>query len=275
MLDQKVSSVPETQLVSALIGLTTETLTDDKSPPGVLERILQADAKCWQRTGSSERARSTGKIRETSLLTVDPLSRAPIAHPATCQAPTMLAGVVLGAVLASAVSAGQIRGLPRSLEPLYAGVGGKFTCLDGSKSIALAQINDDFCDCKDGSDEPGTSACSAGKFYCPNKGYRGKYIAALLVNDGVCDCCDGSDEWNGRVTCTNTCDVDGAEWRRQQADAIRKAEEGARLRQLYADEGRKQASERKSKIDVLEAALEKAKAAKEAADKASDSYEAP
>jgi protein kinase C substrate 80K-H len=25
------------------------------------------------------------------------------------------------------------------------------------------------------------------------------------VNDGICDCCDGSDEYDGHVSCQNTC----------------------------------------------------------------------
>jgi protein kinase C substrate 80K-H len=30
-----------------------------------------------------------------------------------------------------------------------------FRCKDGSQSIPLASVNDDYCDCIDGSDEPG------------------------------------------------------------------------------------------------------------------------
>jgi protein kinase C substrate 80K-H len=33
-----------------------------------------------------------------------------------------------------------------------------FTCFDGSAKFPSHFVNDDFCDCADGSDEPGTSA---------------------------------------------------------------------------------------------------------------------
>ena len=31
-----------------------------------------------------------------------------------------------------------------------------FTCLDGSLTVPFSNVNDDYCDCADGTDEPGT-----------------------------------------------------------------------------------------------------------------------
>lgn len=64
-----------------------------------------------------------------------------------------------------------------------------FKCRDGSETFPLHFFNDDYCDCKDGSDEPGTTACShiyPSKFYCNNNGKYPKRIPSSFVNDGVC-----------------------------------------------------------------------------------------
>ncbi|CAN6831865.1 unnamed protein product, partial [Brassica oleracea] len=58
---------------------------------------------------------------------------------------------------------------------------------------------------KYGTDEP---ASPNGKFYCRNAGHSDSPLVLFSsrVNDGICaDCCDGSDEYDGKVTCSNTC----------------------------------------------------------------------
>ncbi|CAJ1978853.1 unnamed protein product [Sphenostylis stenocarpa] len=82
-------------------------------------------------------------------------------------------------------------------------------CKDGSKSFSRDRLNDNFCDCPDGTDEPGTSACPAAKFYCRNLGSKPLFIVSSHVNDHFCDCCDGSDEHDGIICCPNTCVMGG------------------------------------------------------------------
>ncbi|KAJ8322398.1 hypothetical protein KUTeg_000048 [Tegillarca granosa] len=73
-----------------------------------------------------------------------------------------------------------------------------FHCIKSQKRIHFSRVNDDYCDCEDSSDEPGTSACPDALFYChwqmPDT--EPHLIVSSRVNDGLCDCCDGSDEWN-------------------------------------------------------------------------------
>ena len=55
------------------------------------------------------------------------------------------------------------RGLDPDLELYYRTKGDSFACLDGLKTIKYENINDNYCDCFDGSDEPGKQMQL---FYC-------------------------------------------------------------------------------------------------------------
>lgn len=48
----------------------------------------------------------------------------------------------------------------------------KFTCIVTRELIDFDKVNDDYCDCDDGSDEPGTAACPNGVFYCESEMYK-------------------------------------------------------------------------------------------------------
>ena len=61
-----------------------------------------------------------------------------------------------------------------------------WSCDSGHKLLPVAYYNDDFCDCKDASDEPFTSACSNGSFNCTNLDFKSKLIWSAEVGDGIC-----------------------------------------------------------------------------------------
>lgn len=65
-----------------------------------------------------------------------------------------------------------------------------FKC-DHNDTIPFQWVNDNYCDCRDASDEPDTSACSNGKFVCEADA---QVLPASRVGDGIEDCVDGSDE---------------------------------------------------------------------------------
>lgn len=44
-----------------------------------------------------------------------------------------------------------------------------FRCLRSGELFNASKLNDDYCDCADGSDEPATSACPNGRLYCAHR----------------------------------------------------------------------------------------------------------
>ncbi|OAA35842.1 glucosidase 2 subunit beta precursor [Beauveria brongniartii RCEF 3172] len=144
----------------------------------------------------------------------------------------------------SAAAAGSI---PRGVSPEFVShyqAKDSFRCIANPNiEISLSRVNDNTCDCPDGSDEPGTAACahidplspqqplpgsSSGTtkanhslpgFWCENKGHIGAYVPFVYVNDGICDydlCCDGTEEYAsvGGTKCDNRCAEIGKEYRR-------------------------------------------------------------
>ncbi|OIT33742.1 PREDICTED: glucosidase 2 subunit beta-like [Nicotiana attenuata] len=163
-------------------------------------------------------------------------------------------------------------------ENYYKGLSlGAIKCKDVSKKFTKSQLNDDFCDCPDGSDEPGTSACPSGKFYCKNTGHIPLFIYSSRVNDGICDCCDGSDEYDGKVECPNTCWEVGKVARDKLKKKIATYQEGITLRWKEVEEAKlaiakeeAELSKLKTEEKILKDTVEQLKDKKEQIEKAEE-----
>ncbi|KAK3316633.1 glucosidase II beta subunit-like protein-domain-containing protein [Apodospora peruviana] len=193
--------------------------------------------------------------------------------------------LVLLSTLAHTSAVVSAQSLPRGVGPefakFYEPKAATFTCI-GNPSIVLksSQINDNSCDCSDGSDEPGTAACSyldplspeqplqgsvtgttnitsaLPGFWCTNEGHIGSYVPFTYVNDGVCDydlCCDGSEEFAhvGGVKCENRCKAIGKEWRRLEDERKKSKERSAEQRRALVKESRELRQKVESKIASL------------------------
>ncbi|KAM9745492.1 glucosidase 2 subunit beta [Menidia menidia] len=173
---------------------------------------------------------------------------------------------------ALAVEVQRPRGVPLTKLQFYE-EGKPFTCLDGSLTIPYDRINDDYCDCQDGSDEPGTAACPNGSFHCTNAGFRPAFIPSSRINDGICDCCDTTDEYNSGAACQNTCRELGRKERESLQKMAEIAKEGFMLKKQLIQEAKQGLEEKKAKVaDIqsskkeLEAKVEALRTVKETAE---------
>ncbi|KAF2210532.1 hypothetical protein CERZMDRAFT_44925 [Cercospora zeae-maydis SCOH1-5] len=156
-----------------------------------------------------------------------------------------------------------------------------FTCITNpSVALSFSQVNDDYCDCPDGSDEPGTAACAhlsslsphtlenppnvsnaLPGFYCKNKGHRPSYVPFTHVNDGICDyelCCDGSEEWDGIVKCQDKCAEIGKEWRKHDEARTKSLNAANKKRAELVKEAQRLRKAVEDRLDSLGAEVEAA-----------------
>ncbi|KAF6834581.1 glucosidase 2 subunit beta precursor [Colletotrichum plurivorum] len=204
--------------------------------------------------------------------------------------------LVLLGTLVSAAAPVSATSLPRGVGPEFAKFfqsKESFSCISNPEvKLSLKQINDNTCDCPDGSDEPGTAACAhldplsppqpfAGSatgttnttnalpgFWCSNVGHIGAYVPFMFVNDGHCDydiCCDGTEEYGkvGGVKCENKCNEIGKEYRRIEAERNAAIEKAAKRRRTMAKESRELRRRVAAKADSLKEEVKTLEAKKE------------
>ena len=203
-------------------GLETPSVVAAKPLKPVQPRLVLDSGPGRQQAGEP---REAGGGRERGVQADEPADTiiAAAAAAAATAVPTAPAAAAVDLSSASLVrgwrapgggSAAWVRGMsPEGAAALFAS-GGEgesietFSCLQSgtAKQLPLSALNDEYCDCDDGMDEPGTAACASmpgarASFWCGGVPAAARallpaaQIPTARVGDGVCDCCNGSDEW--------------------------------------------------------------------------------
>uniref|UniRef100_A0A4W4EHR6 Glucosidase 2 subunit beta n=1 Tax=Electrophorus electricus TaxID=8005 RepID=A0A4W4EHR6_ELEEL len=158
---------------------------------------------------------------------------------------THLLFISLALSLGAAVEVQRPRGVPITKRQFY-DENLPFTCLDGSRTIPFDRVNDDYCDCKDGSDEPGTSACPNGNFHCTNAGFRPTFIPSSRINDGIC----------GKTTLSLFLLIIKVELGRKEREVLQRmaeiTKEGFLLKQQLIEEAKAGQQERQRKLTEMQ-----------------------
>lgn len=158
-----------------------------------------------------------------------------------------------------------------------------FRCLDGSFEIPMSHVNDEYCDCADGSDEPGTPACTFDarfgmkdewRFQCSDTAFLTKEILHSHINDGICDCCDGSDEYASNARCPNTCAEAHKKAAAERAEREAKRQLGLQARTLMLEEARLYREKLKGTLEGLQLKVSSLANERDAAESAKNIHEA-
>ncbi|POM76280.1 Glucosidase [Phytophthora palmivora] len=156
------------------------------------------------------------------------------------------------ALLSACTKASDWRGISPELQLKLSAVS-SFSC-DNGQRLDLSRLNDNYCDCEDGSDEPGTSACShtSAVFHCINAGFFSADVPTSRVNDGVCDCCDGSDEYASGASCSSECVTKMEAFKASKKDLIEQVDAGLKDRVRLVAEAQKLWEEEEQKKKEVE-----------------------
>jgi len=193
---------------------------------------------------------------------------------------TLLGVAALGCFCS--LGAALVRGVAPEGQSKFA-PGTPITCAgaDGKPlTLPFEALNDDFCDCPDGTDEPGTGACAGQDstlFHCNNDGATPQMIYTSRVDDGICDCCDGSDEAGFRArragaatACPNRCAEEGEVDKLQRVERMATLKQGLEKRQQIINNAVANRQQWTGDVARMEAELPTLEAARDEAKKAAD-----